>query len=55
MYFAIIFLLLSSSAGADVIFPDIVCLKDETVMLKAETKGKVFSEGGKLVEFFADG
>ncbi|MDP2279973.1 MAG: hypothetical protein Q8K51_17350, partial [Nitrospirota bacterium] len=39
----------------EVVFYDSVCLKDEKIMLKAVTKGKVFSKGGQLVEFSVDG
>lgn len=46
---------LSSVAGAGVIFFDDISLKGEPVMLKAVTKGKIFSKGGQMVEFFVDG
>ncbi|MBI1810822.1 MAG: hypothetical protein HY035_08635 [Nitrospirae bacterium] len=48
-------LVLSSTAGAEVIFFDDISLKGEPVMLKAVTKGKIFSKGGQLVEFYVDG
>lgn len=48
-------LFLSSTAGAEVIFFDEISLKGEPVMLKAVTKGKVFSKGGQMVEFSVDG
>ena len=38
-----------------VVFYDSVCLKDKKIMLKAVTKGKVFTKGGQMVEFFVDG
>lgn len=46
---------LSSVAGAGVIFFDDISLKGEPVMLKAVTKGKIFSKGGQIVEFSVDG
>ncbi|MCX5717618.1 MAG: hypothetical protein NTW44_04750 [Nitrospirae bacterium] len=46
---------LSSIAGAEVIFFDDISLKGEPVMLKAVTKGKIFSKGGQMVEFSVDG
>jgi len=48
-------LFLSVPAHAEVMFYDIICLKDETVMLKAQTGGRVFGKGGELVEFVIDG
>ncbi len=51
----LIFLFFSSGAYADVFFYDMLALKDETVMLKAETKGTFFSRGGEMVEFVIDG
>lgn len=48
-------LFLSSTAGAEVIFFDEISLKGEIVMLKAVTKGKVFSKGGQMVEFSVEG
>lgn len=48
-------LFLSSTAGAEVIFFDEISLKGEPVMLKAVTKGKVFTKGGQMVEFSVDG
>lgn len=43
---AIIFLLLPSLADAEIVFHDLISTKDETVMLRAKTKEKVFSRGG---------
>jgi hypothetical protein len=34
---------------------DTVVLEGQKVMLRAETRGKLFSKGGELVEFFVDG
>lgn len=48
-------LFLSSTAGAEVIFFDEISLKGEIVMLKAVTKGNIFTKGGQLVEFSVDG
>ncbi|HBR21724.1 MAG TPA: hypothetical protein DD713_04040 [Nitrospiraceae bacterium] len=54
--FVLIAILFSSStAGAEVIFFDEISLKGEPVMLKAVTKGKVFSKGGQMVEFSVEG
>lgn len=49
------FVFLYSPAYAEVIFHDAISLKNEPVMLKAETKGKVFSKGGEVVEFIVNG
>ena len=46
---------LSSPAYSEVIISDAICIKNEAVMLKAETKGKIFSKGGKIVEFTVNG
>lgn len=48
-------LVLSSTAGAEVIFFDEISLKGEIVMLKAVTKGKIFTKGGQMVEFSVEG
>ncbi|HOX95733.1 MAG TPA: hypothetical protein PKV09_13175, partial [Syntrophales bacterium] len=42
-------------AAADVVIHDLVAVKGEEVMLKADTKGLFFGRGGELVEFFIDG
>jgi hypothetical protein len=44
-----------AGAWARVSVDDNVVVKGERVMLRAETKGKFFSKGGELVEFFVDG
>lgn len=44
-----------SSALSDVIVHDMVVPQGEEVLLGAETKGKLLSKGGELVEFFVDG
>jgi hypothetical protein len=38
-----------------VIVDDTVVLKGQKVMLRAETRGKLFAKGGEVVEFFVDG
>jgi hypothetical protein len=53
--FIVLFSALSSRTYADVIVYDSVTLKGQEVMLKAETRGKLFSKGGELVEFFVNG
>ena len=50
-----VFLFLCSPAEAEIIFYDAVSLKGEQVMLKAVTKGKIFTKGGQMVEFSVDG
>ncbi len=44
-----------ASALSRVILDDAIAVKAQKVMLRAETKGKLFSKGGELVEFFVDG
>jgi hypothetical protein len=44
-----------ASAWSRVIVEDMIVVKGKKAMLKAETKGKYFSRGGELVEFFVDG
>ncbi|MDO8747148.1 MAG: hypothetical protein Q7J70_05755 [Thermodesulfovibrionales bacterium] len=48
-------LLFSVESYAEVVFYDSVCLKDEKIMLKAVTKGKIFTKGGEMVEFSVNG
>ena len=50
-----VLLFLCSPAEAEIIFYDAVSLKGEPVMLKAVTKGKIFTKGGQMVEFSVDG
>ena len=53
---ALVFILLPYvECQAVVVFYDSVCLKDKKIMLKAVTKGKVFTKGGEIVEFSVDG
>ncbi len=56
----LIFLILSSCllpapAFSEIIVHDMIVLRGKEVMLKAETRGKLFSKGGEVVEFFVDG
>ncbi|MDH5767900.1 MAG: hypothetical protein OEZ31_02950 [Nitrospirota bacterium] len=44
-----------SNALSDVIVHDMVMPQGEEMMLRAETKGKIFSKGGERVEFFVEG
>ncbi|HID30978.1 MAG TPA: hypothetical protein EYP19_13390 [Desulfobacterales bacterium] len=52
--FAVLFCLFPTSALSRVIVDDMVALKGQKVMLRAETRGKLFSKGGEIVEFFVD-
>jgi len=52
--FAVLFCIFPASALSRVIVDDTVALKGQKVMLRAETRGKLFSKGGELVEFFVD-
>lgn len=40
---------------SDVIVSDMIALRGKEVMLRAETRGKLFPRGGKVVESFVDG
>ena len=56
--FSLFLLCLFFSAGeaaADVVAHDLVAVKGEEILLKADTKGLFFGKGGELVEFFIDG
>ena len=44
-----------SNALSDVIVHDMVVPQGEEVMLRAETRGKILSRGGEIVEFFVEG
>ncbi len=46
---------LAGDAIAEIFVGDMIAQKAEKVMLKAETRGTFFSQGGKLVEFLIDG
>lgn len=52
---AVLFFMSPASAWARVSVGDKVVVKGHKMMLRAETKGKFFSKGGELVEFFVDG
>jgi hypothetical protein len=53
--FLLLFCLFPTPVLSDVIVQDMIALKGESVMLSAETKGKLFAKGGEIVEFFVDG
>ena len=40
---------------SEVIVQDRIALKGKEIMLSAETRGKLFTKGGEVIEFFADG
>ena len=44
-----------TSARCRVIVDDVLALQGGQVVLRAETRGKLFAEGGRLVAFFIDG
>lgn len=44
-----------ASALSGVIVDDTVALKGRKMMLRGETRGKLFGKGGQIVEFFVDG
>jgi len=52
-----IFLLLffPAAVSSEVIVHDMIALQGEEIMLKAETRGKLLSKGGEVVEFFVNG
>lgn len=49
------FLLLPTAGLADIIVDDMLVLKGDETMLSAQTRGRFFTEGGRLVEFFLNG
>jgi hypothetical protein len=51
----LLFFLFPSTVLSDVIVHDIIALNGEEIMLSAETRGKFFTRGGEVVEFFVDG
>jgi hypothetical protein len=53
--FAVLFCTFPARALSRVLVYDTVAVKDQKIMLKAETRGKLFSKGGQLVELFVDG
>jgi hypothetical protein len=52
---AALFCLFAPLAWSGVIVDDVWGLKGHEVMLRAETRGKIFAKGGELVEFFVEG
>lgn len=55
LVFFLIFYVFSLNVSAEIFVHDIVLLKNEETLLKAETRGKFSHKGGELVEFFIDG
>ncbi len=53
--FVVLFCMFPASAWSRVIVHDWVVVKGRKVMLRAETKGKLFRKGGEIVEFFVGG
>ncbi len=53
--FFLIFYVFSINANAGIFVHDMVLLKNEEILLKAETRGRFSHKGGELVEFFIDG
>ena len=51
----LLFFLFPVVCSSDVIVDDMLVLKGEEVMLSAQTRGRFFTEGGRLVEFFVNG
>lgn len=49
------FLLLPTAGLADILVDDMLVLKGDETMVSAQTRGRFFTEGGRLVEFFLDG
>jgi hypothetical protein len=52
---SLLILILPGAAASDVVCSDLVAVRGEEVMLRAETKGLFFERGGDLVEFYVDG
>jgi len=53
--FAVFFCMFPARALSRVVVHDTVAVKGQKVMLRAETRGKLFSKGGQLVDLFVDG
>lgn len=51
----VLFCIFPTCALSGVVVEDMVVVKGKKVMLRAETRGKIFSKGGELVELFVDG
>jgi len=55
IWLTIVFCIFPTDGWCRVIVDDVVALQGRQVMLRAETRGKLFAEGGQLVAFFIDG
>lgn len=55
IFYTILFSMFPASALSGLTIHDMVVPKGKEVMLRAETKGGLFSRGGEVVEFFVDG
>lgn len=53
--FIFLFFLFPAKVLSEVIVHDMIAIRGEEMMLKVETKGKLFTKGGEVVEFFVDG
>jgi len=51
----LLFCMFPLGALSEVIVHDMVVPEGKRVMLRGETKGKLFSKGGEVIEFFVDG
>jgi hypothetical protein len=49
------FVIFPAGVQAEIVIHDIVVPAGKEVMLRAEVKGKLFSKGGEIVEFFVNG
>jgi hypothetical protein len=49
------FFLCPTTGFSDILVDDMLVLKGEETLLSAETRGRVFTQGGRLVEFFLNG
>jgi hypothetical protein len=47
--------LFPATVFSEVIVHDMIALKGKEIMLSVETRGKLFSQGGEIVELFVDG
>jgi hypothetical protein len=48
-------LFIPSCVYGGIIFFDDIAIKGQALMLRAETRGRFFTEGGRMVEFYVDG
>jgi 5'(3')-deoxyribonucleotidase len=53
--FTFLSFLFPATIFSEVIVQDRITLKGKEIMLSAETRGKLFTKGGEVVEFFVDG